>query len=78
MFADKAACLYFILFVGQPTIVLWWHTLDDQHIAIVGTKVIQTVKVNLIITLSLGSTESDSVISELCYNVVAYNSHVIK
>ena len=70
-------CLFFIS-VGQPTVVLWWHTLDDQHIAIVGTKVIHTVQVNLIITLSLGSTESDGVISELRYNVVAYNSHVIK
>ena len=36
------------------------------------------VQVNLIITLSLGSTESDRVISVLCYNEVAYNRHIIK
>ena len=44
-----------------------------------GTPLFQNqVQVNLIITLSLGSTESDSVERELCYNEVAYNSHVIK
>ena len=36
------------------------------------------VQVNLIITLSMGSTESDRVISESCYNEVAYNRHIVK
>ena len=33
------------------------------------------VQVNLIITLSLGSMETDRVISEPCYNEVIYNRH---
>ena len=24
---------------GIPTVTVWWHTLDDQHIAIVATNV---------------------------------------
>ena len=36
------------------------------------------VLVNFIIMLSLGSTESDHVISESCYNEVAYNRHKVK
>ena len=36
------------------------------------------VQVNLIITLSLGSIETDHVISELCYNEVIYNRHKAK
>ena len=31
------------------------------------------IQVNLIITLSLGSVQTDLVISEPCYNEVAYN-----
>jgi len=30
--------LYFA-FPGLPAVVLWWHTLEDQQIAIIGTKV---------------------------------------
>ena len=37
-----------------------------------------SLQVNLIITLSMGSTESDRVISELCYNEAAYNRHIVK
>ena len=36
------------------------------------------IQVNLIITLSLGSMETDCVISELCYNEVIYNRHIAK
>ena len=36
------------------------------------------VQVNLIITLSLGSMETDCVISESCYNEVIYNILVAK
>ena len=35
-----------------------------------------TIQVNLIITLSLRSIESDRVIRETCYNEVAYNRHM--
>ena len=33
-------------------------------------------QVNLIITLSLGSMETDRVIGESCYNEVIYNRHI--
>ena len=36
------------------------------------------VQVNLIITLSLGSMETDRVISEPCYNEVIYNRYIAK
>ena len=36
------------------------------------------LQVNLIITLSLGSMETDRVISEPCYNEVIYNRHIAK
>ena len=36
------------------------------------------IQVNLIITLSLGSMETDRVIGELCYNEVIYNKHIAK
>ena len=36
------------------------------------------VQVNLIITLSLGSIETDRVISEPCYNEVIYNRYITK
>ena len=36
------------------------------------------IQVNLIITLSLGSIETDRVISELCYNEVIYYRHIAK
>ena len=36
------------------------------------------VQVNLIITLSLGSIETDCVISEPCYNEVIYYGHIAK
>ena len=36
------------------------------------------IQVNLIITLSLGSMETDHVISEPCYNEVIYNRHIAK
>ena len=36
------------------------------------------IQVNLIITLSLGSMETDRVISEPCYNEVIYNRHIAK
>ena len=36
------------------------------------------VQVNPIITLSLGSIEADSIISEPCYNEVNYYIHVTK
>ena len=36
------------------------------------------VQVNLIITLSLGSMETDRVIGEPCYNEVIYNRHIAK
>ena len=40
---------------------------------------IQTsIQVNLIITLSLGSIETDRVISEPCYNEVIYYRHIAK
>ena len=35
------------------------------------------VQVNLIIMLSLGSMETDRVISEPCYNEVIYNRYII-
>ena len=38
----------------------------------------QLVQVNLIITLSLGSMETDRVISEPCYNEVIYNRYITK
>ena len=37
--------------------------------------IFKDVQVNLIITLSLGSLETDHVISEPCYNEVIYNRH---
>ena len=36
------------------------------------------IQVNLIITLSLGSKETDRVTSEPCYNEVIYNRHIAK
>ena len=36
------------------------------------------LQVNLIKTLSLGSMETDRVISEPCYNEVIYNRHIAK
>ena len=36
------------------------------------------VQVNLIITLSLGSMETDRVIGAPCYNEVIYNRHIAK
>ena len=36
------------------------------------------IQVNLIITLSLGSMETDRVIGEPCYNEVIYNRHITK
>ena len=36
------------------------------------------IQVNLIITLSLGSMETDRVIGEPCYNEVIYNRHIAK
>ena len=36
------------------------------------------IQVNLIITLSLGSIETDRVISEPCYNEVIYYRHIAK
>ena len=39
---------------------------------------INEVQVNLIITLSLGSMETDRVVSEPCYNEVIYNRHIAK
>ena len=38
----------------------------------------ELIQVNLIITLSLGSMETDRVISEPCYNEVIYNRHIAK
>ena len=39
---------------------------------------VKKLQVNLIITLSLGSMETDRVISEPCYNEVIYNRHIAK
>ena len=36
------------------------------------------IQANLIITLSLGSMETDRVIGEPCYNEVIYNRHYSK
>ena len=36
------------------------------------------IQVNLIITLSLGSIETERVISELCYNEVIYYRYIAK
>ena len=36
------------------------------------------IQVNLIIMLSLGSMETDHVISEQCYNEVIYNRYITK
>ena len=36
------------------------------------------VQANLIVMLSLGSIETDSVLSEFCYNEVIYYSHIAK
>ena len=41
-------------------------------------KVLIKIQVNLIITLSLKSMETDRVVSELCYNEVIYNTHIAK
>ena len=38
--------------------------------------ILHVLQVNLIITLSLGSLETDRVISEPCYNEVIYNRHI--
>ena len=35
----------------------------------------KTIQITLIITLSFGSMETDSVISESCYNEVIYNTY---
>ena len=37
-----------------------------------------TLQANLIITLSLGSIETDRVISESCYNEVSFYRHIVK
>ena len=39
---------------------------------------VSEIQINLIITLSLGSKETDRVISEPCYNEVIYNRHKAK
>ena len=36
------------------------------------------IQANLIITLSLGSIETDHVISEPCYNEVTFYRHIVK
>ena len=36
------------------------------------------IQANLIITLSLGSIETDRVISEPCYNEVTFYRHIVK
>ena len=38
----------------------------------------KVIQVKLIITLSLGSMETDHVIGEPCYNEVIYNRHIAK
>ena len=49
-----------------------------NHIFDIFTHECFCVQVNLIITLSLGSMETDRVISEPCYNEVIYNRHIAK
>ena len=31
--------LYTVCFTGDVTVIKWWHTLDDQQIAVIGSKV---------------------------------------
>ena len=47
-------------------------------IKLIITRNVKEVQVNLIITLSLGSMETDRVIGEPCYNDVIYNRHIAK
>ena len=52
-----------------------------MHLNIFGLQIhgyVIHVQVNLIITLSLGSMETDRVIGEPCYNEVIYNRHIAK
>ena len=55
--------------------VSYLNQLSVNHDSIQGQCYIQ---VNLIITLSLGSMETDRVIGEPCYNEVIYNRHIAK
>ena len=48
---------------------------NSDHIL---ASIMNLVQVNLITTLSLGSKETDRVISEPCYNEVIYNRHIAK
>ena len=57
-----------ILFLG--------HLVQHRHLSAKSNR-IHDVQVNLIITLSLGSMETDRVIGEPCYNEVIYNSKII-
>ena len=41
-------------------------------------KMCLTIQANLIITLSLGSIETDRVIREPCYNEVTFYRHIVK
>ena len=59
----------------------WAELLNDQWSIIfynaVLTREKKELQVNLIITLSLGSMETDRVISEPCYNEAVYNRYII-
>ena len=61
----RSQVLGILLIVGWENI---WDGEGNVHCLIQ-----ELLQVNLIITLSLGSTESDHVISELCNNEVPYN-----
>ena len=59
---------------------LSWQALSAFSLvtALVGGTKTNYVQANLIITLSLGSIETDRVISEPCYNEVTFYRHIVK
>ena len=55
-----------------------WCCRDKITLNVDAYQILNSIHVNLIITLSLGSIETDRVISELCYNEIIYYRHIAK
>lgn len=50
---------------GIPTVVLWWHTLDDQQVAIIGTKIGEIIFVDLLTRKTLNEIKFDCKIMQI-------------
>lgn len=50
---------------GSPTVALWWHTLDDQQVAIISTKLGEILFVNLLTQKVVVKSDVDAVVKNL-------------